>query len=95
MNAASKSLSISGTIEIQMIRYKQYYISDFICIQIVYIWAIYLYSADPVKKCCKEIGVPEICYRYCIEKSSGGTRFVPEKQCENWFGRIGACQQGW
>ena len=37
MNAASKSLSISGTIEIQMNRYKQYYMTS-------YVFRLYIYG---------------------------------------------------
>ena len=64
------------------------------CIQILCPLHIFLYSTEPIKKCCKKIGVPDICYKYCIEKSSGSTRLVTEQICKMWFGRIGACQEG-
>ena len=53
---------------------------------------------DPREKCCREKGVPDVCFGYCMRTRtheasrfrSGGITGI----CEKWLDEIGECRQG-
>ena len=56
---------------------------------------------DSGEECCREKGVPDVCFGYCIRKGTPavdrtgirGTLLITQI-CEKWFDEIGECRPG-
>ena len=49
----------------------------------------------PGVSCCREKGVPDVCFGYCEKESSSKQRqAIQTGICQNWFEQIGICRGG-
>ena len=50
----------------------------------------------PLEQCCRDRGVPDVCFGYCMKEHRGPNeaRRIQTGICKNWFKDIRDCQHG-
>ena len=49
---------------------------------------------NEAEKCCREKGVPDVCFGYCQKESRNDKLRIKGGICTRWFKIIGECRKG-
>ena len=49
---------------------------------------------NEAEKCCREKGVPDVCFGYCQKESRNDKLRIKDGICTRWFKIIGECRKG-